>query len=205
MTMLRLRSAEHPFDDTRVAGQAARLLALVEATGVWAPGEIVSVLDLTLFEDALGALADAGVAPTAVLDAGAYAQKPAPDIAEWIAGLRDAVAMSPVPDLELPKLDALFGNDRLARLVGVGASTMRRYVARERPVSDEVAQRVHLVTRIVGELAGSFNERGIRKWFERPRRQLDGRSPEEVLRAAWESDGEAAAEPVLALASQFTG
>ena len=81
---------------------------------------------------------------------------------------------------------------------------MRRYVAHERPVSDEVADRAHLVTRIVGDLAGSYNERGIRRWFERPRPQLSGKTPEAILREAWGSD-ERAADPVLALAAEFSG
>jgi hypothetical protein len=37
----------------------------------------------------------------------------------------------------------------------------------------------------VGDLAGTYNERGIRRWFERPRHQLSGRAPEEILRAQW--------------------
>ncbi len=46
-----------------------------------------------------------------------------------------------------------------------------------------MALRAHLVARIVGDLAGSYNERGVRRWFERPRTQLSGRAPEEILRA----------------------
>ncbi len=48
-----------------------------------------------------------------------------------------------------------------------------------------MALRAHFVARIVGDLAGTYNERGIRRWFERPRHQLSGRAPEEILRAQW--------------------
>ena len=59
--MLRLRSAEPPFAEPEVAGQAARLLALVEAVGIWQPSTIVEVLDRDVFTAVLGALADAEV------------------------------------------------------------------------------------------------------------------------------------------------
>jgi len=40
------------------------------------------------------------------------------------------------------------------------------------------------VRRILDSLRGSYNEQGIERWFMRPRRQLDGRAPAEVIRAA---------------------
>jgi len=202
--MLRLRSARFPFDDTRVAGQAARLLSLVEATGVWQPKDIVAELDLGLFQDALSSLSAFGVAGSAVLEAEGYAQKPSEDFAAWIGNLREVVTASPIPDTELPKLDELFRTDTLADLLGIGSSTLRRYLANERRVPDDVARRAHVVTRIVGDLAGFYNERGIRQWFSRPRVQLGGRTPTDVLRTAWESD-EGAAEPVLELAAELVG
>ena len=95
---------------------------------------------------------------------------------------------SPVPEAELPKLDVLFGNDRLASLIGVGSSSLRRYLAKDREVPDDVAGRLHLVAQVVGNLAGSYNDRGIRRWFERPRVQLDGQSPEDILKGQWGTD-----------------
>ena len=186
--MLRLRSAEYPFLDARVAGQAARLLALVEAIGIWEPPRIVRTLDGQLFTDALGSLAEAGLVSSAPLDWAAYADKTPEDFSAWIRGVREVILTSPVPEVELPKLDVLFGNDRLASLVGVGSSSLRRYLAKDREVPDDVANRVHLVARVVGDLAGSYNDRGIRRWFERPRTQLNGQSPEEILNGQWDTD-----------------
>ena len=204
MTLLRLHSAEHPFDDVRVAGQAARLLALVEATGAWQLSGIVEQLDLPLFQDALSSLGAVGVAASAALEAEGYAQKPSEDFARWISHLRDVVVSSPIPDTELPKLDALFKTEPLAGLLGIGASSLRRYLADERRVPDDVANRVHLVTRIVGDLAGFYNERGIRHWFTRPRAQLHGRTPADVLHEAWDSE-EDAADRVVDLAAELVG
>lgn len=201
--MLRLRSASDPFDDPVVAGQAARLLALVEALGIWQPGAAVTVLDQAVFVNALEALVEVGVAGRAAVEWKAHADQGPEELARWIGSVREAVVASPVPDVELPRLEALFGNERLAQLAGVGGSSLRRYANGDRFMPDDVAERVHLVARIVADLAGSYNERGIRRWFERPRAQLGGRTPEAVLRMAWASEG--GVDDVVTLAADLAG
>jgi uncharacterized protein (DUF2384 family) len=93
----------------------------------------------------------------------------------------------------------LFGPDRLAQLAGVSAISLRRYAAGVREAPDDVAGRLHVLARIVGELRGAYNDQGIRRWFERRRTTLDDRTPQELLAGAWdpEADGPGA---VLALA-----
>ena len=118
--------------------------------------------------------------------------------------VRDDVAASPVPERELPKLDLLFSTGRLAEAVGVAQSSLRRYLAGERHVPDDVANRAHLLARMVGDLAGSYNERGIRRWFERARSQLDDRAPQDILTGAWSPDDPDVAR-VAALAAQRAG
>jgi hypothetical protein len=43
---------------------------------------------------------------------------------------------------------------------------------------------------VVGDLAGTYNEIGIRRWFERKRTLLSGKSPRDVLTRGWRPDGE---------------
>ena len=57
-----------------------------------------------------------------------------------------------------------------------------------RTTPDKVADRLHLLALVVDGLAGSYNDYGIRRWFERPRVQLDGRAPGEVLHGSWSSE-----------------
>jgi len=201
MSMLRLRSAEPPFSDVAVAGQAARLLALAEAVGLWEPRGLVATLDHRVFVEALEATAAHGVARYAPLDWKVYADKGPEDLGAWIRTLRDDIASSPVPELELPRLERLFGTDRLATSVGVASSSLRRYSSRERAIPDDLGSRLHLLSRVVGDLAGSYNERGIRRWFERPRSHLEGKAPEEILRGRWDPD-DAAVVQVAALAAE---
>ena len=204
VTMLRFRSAESPFDDPMIAGQAARLLSLAEAVGLWQPGRLVVVLDGDVFSEALHAIAEAGVATYAPFEWESYAHKSSVDFVSWMNRVRIAVAESPVPEIELPRLDALFGAGRLAESVGVAESSLRRYVDQIRETPDLVAERAHLLTRIVGDLSGSYNERGVRRWFERPRSQLDGRAPAEILKGDWSPDDPDVVR-VAALAGELVG
>ncbi len=49
---------------------------------------------------------------------------------------------------------------------------------------------VVVVVVVVGDLAGSYNEVGIRRWFQRKRTLLDGRSPAALLKRNWDPDDE---------------
>jgi hypothetical protein len=51
----------------------------------------------------------------------------------------------------------------------------------------------------VGDLAGSYNDAGIRRWFQRKRTALEGRSPASLLKQGWDPDDEGPAR-VRALA-----
>jgi hypothetical protein len=98
----------------------------------------------------------------------------------------------------------VFGDDMLVELLGVGASSLRRYAGGERATPDEVAARLHWLAMVVADLAGAYNDFGIRRWFERPRSQLDGKSPRQTLGSAWTPEDAAAAQ-VRALAGVLAG
>jgi hypothetical protein len=46
--------------------------------------------------------------------------------------------------------------------------------------------RIHWLALVLADLAGAYNEFGSRRWFDRKRSQLEGRSPREVLVAGWD-------------------
>jgi hypothetical protein len=203
MSMLRFRSAEPPFDDPLVAGRAARLLALAETMGLWEPKSIVSVLDARIVASALEAIAVRGVASFAPMEF-PLAMDQTSKLAEWLAGVLQAVRESPLPELELPRLVELFGTVRAGETLDTAESSVRRYASGERWVPDEVANRAHVIVRIVSDLAGSYNDYGIRRWFERPFSQLDGSRPIDVLSGPWDPD-EPGVQRVLELAGELTG
>ena len=53
---------------------------------------------------------------------------------------------------------------------------------------DAVAARVHFLALAVGDLAGAYNDIGIRRWFERKRTVLEGRAPAAVFRGKWQPE-----------------
>jgi uncharacterized protein (DUF2384 family) len=120
---------------------------------------------------------------------------PHPSRDQLLRGLRslvDALEESPVPDSEWRPLSVILEPERLARLVGISASSLHRYAAGERPTPDDVAARLHVLAKIVGDLLGAYNEIGARRWFDRRRSALKERSPAELLEGSWDPDGEEA-------------
>jgi hypothetical protein len=106
---------------------------------------------------------------------------------------------SPLPEREINRLAAVLGYPRLAELAAVSEPSLRRYAAGDRQVPDPVAQRLHSLAVLIAILRGSFNEFGIRRWFERPRQALGRRTPAGALRGDWSPD-EPGPETVMRLA-----
>jgi uncharacterized protein (DUF2384 family) len=112
--------------------------------------------------------------------AGAMTQK--------VHDLSEALSRSPAPATEWSSMRQTLGDDALAGLGGISRASLRRYANGERATPQLVAERLHWIAMVVAELAGSYNEFGIRRWFERPRQQLEDRSPRQILKANWTPD-----------------
>ncbi|MCY4634369.1 MAG: DUF2384 domain-containing protein [Acidobacteria bacterium] len=63
--------------------------------------------------------------------------------------------------------------------------SLRRYQSGARATPDDVGVRLHVLALIVGDLAGAYNDAGIRRWFVRPRTVLGNRAPADVLTSGW--------------------
>lgn len=136
-----------------------------------------------LADETLGALDHLGVGSVTV----ARLRRSA-DPAAWergLAKLTEHVESSPVPPGTWPVLAGLLGLDLVAGLVGASRASARRYRTGQRQTPDDVATRLHALAMICADLAGSYNDFGIRRWFARPRSALDGRTPAEVLAGGW--------------------
>lgn len=103
----------------------------------------------------------------------------------YFAAPRRALKESPEPSFEWRALVVLFGHDRLAAITGISPASVHRHAACEREAPDGVAGRLHFLASIVGDLAGAYNDFGIRRWFERARTALDGRAPTALLHGDW--------------------
>jgi len=116
-----------------------------------------------------------------------------------VHALLRALVASPVPAGEIPRLVAVLGYPRLAGLAGTSEASLRRYADGERDAPDDVAARLHFLVQVFALLRGSFNEFGVRRWLDRSRTALGGRTPADVLCADWDPEGESPQE-VMGLA-----
>ncbi|MEE8526726.1 MAG: hypothetical protein V3T72_22540 [Thermoanaerobaculia bacterium] len=188
MATIRITSTENPFESQRLARLAAGLLATAEAMGLLGD-MVIDRLDLPTMRQIVDRIAAAGIGieAQAALSVPAGQQEPG-EIADLLKRIAIAIEESPAPAYEWRSLEALFGTDQLAALLGTSVASVRRYLTGSRVTPDLVAARLHFLATVVGDLAGAYNDFGIRRWFQRPRQLLDGRSPSELLGKNWDPD-----------------
>jgi hypothetical protein len=155
------------------------------------------------FVRAMRSVAEAGIAQSAISELERADLDRGEDISPLLDRINAALVESPLPQREWKDLEARLGLELLATLLGVSLSSARRYRRGERPTPDAIAERLHFLALLVGDLAGAYNEIGIRRWFERPRRLLDGKSPAQVLTGVWRP-GTEAVERVRSVAEALT-
>jgi hypothetical protein len=201
VTKLQIRSIEPPLDDPEAADAAVDVLKAMQAMGLLP--EDVEELSLDLVRSVLAWAAEAGIGESAAASLRSRTRLTSSYVATVLRELEVALEGSPAPAFEWPAMVELFGAERLAELVGISIASLRRYAADQRPTPDVVAARLHLLARIVAELRGAYSEVGVRRWFERTRSPLGGRSPDAIFSGGWDPDG-ADAERVLSLARSLS-
>jgi hypothetical protein len=214
MSEVRIRSIEDPFDSPDLMRSALETITLTDAMGLLPEEAVIEALDLLTVREVAGMASKAGIAPsaTAALLATKFDRPPGKggrrrrigkaeldELAAAIEALRDGLEESPVPEFELRSLLKLFDAEELSSLVGTSVSSLRRYASGTRRTPDDVAARLHFLAMAVGELKGSYNEIGVRRWFRRRRSALGERPPSELLQGSWNPEDPGPAE-VLALA-----
>jgi hypothetical protein len=102
--------------------------------------------------------------------------------------LADAEA-SPRPTGEWQPVLSTLDEELVARLVGASPSSIRRYSSGGRETPQAIAERLHFIALVLAELAGSYNEYGMRRWFTRPRSALEGQSPADLMGKDFDPDG----------------
>ncbi len=186
MTEIRIQSVSDPFDDQQSARLGVQVLTRAEAMGILGGGAIRR-LDAAVWLDVLAQIRRVSV--------GRRLAAPIPEsvggreeFVRQLEQLGDALEASPVPASEGPKLDRLLGRELLARLLRISLVSLRRYLSGERAFPDAVAVRLHFLALVAGDLSGAYNDIGVRRWFDRPRALLDGRSPAELLASEWQPE-----------------
>jgi hypothetical protein len=172
-------------DVARLAAEATRR---AEAMGLVAPVEprvgVESIRQLANDVRRAGI----GVSPADVLNN--VEQPSRRELANLLELIIAALDASPAPKYEWKGLSRVFAAEDLAALLHVSLSSLKRYQSGERDTPDHIAARLHFLALVVGDLAGSYNDTGIRRWFQRKRTQLDGRAPAALLAREWDPDEE---------------
>ncbi len=185
MGNIQIHSIRDPLNTHELARIAVTTLTRAEAMGLLPENETIDCLDLATLQKVAKEISRAGIGhgPTADLT---IAQSRDPKrLAVALQNLNTALDESPVPSHEWPGLIRILGAELLARLVGISPSSVRRYLSGSRSTPDDIAARLHFLALVVGDLAGAYNEIGIRRWFERQRTLLKNRSPLQLLTRKW--------------------
>lgn len=211
MVTIQIDPSSAPSVNRRLHERLLTLLTRASAMGVLA-GATVTQIDAQAVQRVLTALHKQGLigaAPVALapllkqgparLDA-ATAERMADSVEQLVAVLDD----SPAPATEWAPMRAVFGDEALGELLGIAPASLRRYAAAERATPQATAERLHWLAIVVSDLAGSYNDFGMRRWFERPRTQLGGKSPRALLGARWAPDDKSA-QQVRKLAATLSG
>jgi hypothetical protein len=174
-----------PLDRPSLVDPAIRLLRRALALGLLGGEERVDRLDLDLVRRIAQEASTAGIGQNAAV---ALLQgHPQTDrLVELIERLDDSLAESPLPEREVPELLRVFDRDELAALAGTSSVSLGRYLAGSRAWPDDLAARIHWLALVLSDLEGAYNRFGVRRWFDRERVQLEGRSPRYVLGADWD-------------------
>lgn len=209
MNNIQIQSVAEGFDRQGVLPRLMTLLARVSAMGLLPDGQRIERLDDKAFHLVLKSLQACNLVSgrSPVLAYITASSRPAVSASEQILaldGLLRVVEESPVPEKEWAAMREIFGDDELTRLLGTSLSSVKRYAVSDRETPMDIAVRLHWLAMIVADLAGSYNELGIRRWFHRPRGQLGGKSPLQVLGKNWDADSERARH-VRDLASSIAG
>lgn len=186
--------------EAEVGFLAVRLVAIAETLGIVLPSAGPGV-DRDQVLGTLDAFADVGVGRRSA----AMGRHLTPDrLASVLREALVAIEESPLPDYEWQALTKLLGEETIAKLLGTSVSSVHRYRSGERPTPDNVAWRLHTVALITSDLAGSYNDFGIRRWFQRSRSALGGIAPSEILAGDWSPDDDRVQE-VRTLARALLG
>src|SRR2546421_1964778 len=197
-------SVEAPLDSPGVGILAAGLLSYAAAMDVIGESGAVQTLSfdrLLAFGRRLAR--QTGIGSTTLVKLQEKGAQDRARLGAILGELYEELAHSPAPDVEWKPLRRLLGELLLARLLGISASSVDRYESGARRTPDDVAARLHHVALIVSDLAGAYNEFGIRRWFDRPRTLLGGKSPKQLLGASWRPENEPARR-VRALAASLS-
>ncbi len=189
MNNLHIQSILSPYNDPRLAAAAIGALTRADAMGLLS--RPVTCLDDSAMASLETGMAEAGIGQTFVAELHRLPCADPDRLAILLEKIAEALDQSPAPAYEWCALQDVLGLELLTRLLGISQSSARRYLSGARTTPDTIAARLHFLAFVVGDLAGAYNDIGVRRWFDRRRDRLDGKTPAQALGDAWTPEDEA--------------
>lgn len=106
---------------------------------------------------------------------------------------------------ELRTLDDVLGKKLCRKLLGLKQEKLTYYQNHPNKMSNRLKRRVDILSTIVRCLVGSYNFRGVRRWFKRPRTKLGGKTPGELFIAGRGNPNNQEVKKILSLAQGLAG
>lgn len=160
MLDLRISSVAPAFQPSDGLVSLIGLVSRVVAMGLLR-GDPIERLDADAIKRVLDALQTGGLLGAQRARFAAMLRSP-DKTGEAIRQLIAVLEESPVPRTEWPAMRSIFGDEALAELLGVSRSSLKRYASAERVTPSKIAERLHWVAMVVADLAGSYNDFGMR-------------------------------------------
>ena len=183
---IHIQSVRRPYDEPRLASAAIAALSRADAMGLLS--EPIHCLDDSAMHGLEKGMAKAGIGQSFLAEFHSLPRSDAAGLSDLLEKISEALDESPAPTQEWRVLLGVLGLELLARLLGISESSARRYASGTRSTPDKVADRLHYLAFVVSDLAGAYNEIGVRRWFERRRDRLDGRTPAQAFGEQWSPD-----------------
>ena len=130
-------------------------------------------------------MAEAGIGLTFLAELHRLPRSDPARLSSLLEKINEALDQSPAPAHEWRALLGVLGLELIARLLGISQSSARRYSSGSRSTPDTIAARLHFLSFLVGDLAGAYNDIGVRRWFDRRRKLLNGKTPAQALGDKW--------------------
>jgi len=167
---------------------AVAVVVRAEAMGLLPWPDTIDVLDMSLFRRLEEATDRVGIGNGLLAELAASSSPDQRRLLDTLAQLNEALEASPTPACEWHGVVRILDSVTLARLLRISPISMWRYRHGSSATPKEIAARLHFLALVIGDLAGAYNEFGIHRWFERPRKLLGDRSPAELLGGEWQPE-----------------
>ncbi|MCY3877787.1 MAG: hypothetical protein OXF74_01250 [Rhodobacteraceae bacterium] len=183
MTNLHIQSVRSPFGEPSLVSAAIGALTRADAMGLLL--RPVTCLDYPAIQKLVADMSAAGIGRSFSAELHRMHRSDAAGLSTLLEKVNEALELSPAPAHEWRTLQSVLGVELLTRLLGISQSSVRRYISGDRSTPDEIAAQLHFLAFVVGDLAGAYNDIGVRRWFDRPRKRLDGNTPAQALGDIW--------------------